>query len=215
LKKNSPYELLYKILPIYLNLKVFGSLCFASSLENNRNKLKPRARKCVFLGYKSGLKGYVLLDTKNRKNFINQNVIFPYKNSDDTSHVNQNYDTQNNTDLLLDFLVNENINFADIGKRLNNYGNRIFSVNENQDSNNRRDIENNNRREEETHNQESEVQEASHERTTNIDWRKSTKQRKIPSFLKDYHHQVNSSIFNEYDKNSFKNPISFIISFIV
>jgi len=30
------------------------------------------------------------------------------------------------------------------------------------------------------------VQEASHDKTTNIDLRKSTRQKKIPSFLKDY-----------------------------
>jgi len=58
-----PYQILYKKPPTYLNLKVFGTLCFASTLENNRTKLDPRARKCVFLGFKVGVKGYVLLDT--------------------------------------------------------------------------------------------------------------------------------------------------------
>ena len=138
---------------------------------------EPRSRKYVFLGYKLGIKGYVWLDTKNREIFTNQNVIFyenifSYKNSNDTFNINQNYDTQNIIDFLLEFLVNENINFVGIDKRLNDSENRIFSVNENQDNNNKRDIRNN----EETHNQESEVQEASHERTTNTDLRKSTKQ---------------------------------------
>jgi len=45
LKTFSPYGLLYKIPPTYLDLKVFGSLCFASSLENNRNKLETMSRK--------------------------------------------------------------------------------------------------------------------------------------------------------------------------
>jgi len=62
---KTPYELLYKTPPTYLNLRIFGSLCFASTLENNRTKLEPRARKCVFFGFKTGIKGYVLLDTNN------------------------------------------------------------------------------------------------------------------------------------------------------
>jgi len=65
-------------------LKTFGSLCFTSTLDGNRTKLGPRARKCVFLRFKTRIKGYVVLDTNNREIFINRNVIFyenifPYK----------------------------------------------------------------------------------------------------------------------------------------
>jgi len=84
LNGKSPYELLHETPPTYLNLKVFGSLCFASTLENNRTKLQPGSRKCIFLGYKIGIKGYVLLDIVSREIFISINVIFyesnfPYK----------------------------------------------------------------------------------------------------------------------------------------
>jgi len=70
------YELIYKSPPTYLNLKTFGSLCFASTLDSNRTKLEPRARKCIFLGYKNGIKEYIVLDTNNREIFFNKNVIF-------------------------------------------------------------------------------------------------------------------------------------------
>jgi len=76
LKLFSPYELLYKILPTYLDLKVFGSLCFASSLKNNRTKLEPRFRKCVFLGYKSGIKEYVLVSTDKRLSNSRIHIFF-------------------------------------------------------------------------------------------------------------------------------------------
>jgi len=58
LNNKSPYELLHKLPPTYLDSKIFGSLGFASSLENNKTKLEPKARKCVFIGYKIEIKGY-------------------------------------------------------------------------------------------------------------------------------------------------------------
>jgi len=67
LKTKSPYFLLYKHTPNLYDLKVFGSLCYASTLQSHRTKLAPRARKCIFLGYKHGVKGIVLLDLSNRK----------------------------------------------------------------------------------------------------------------------------------------------------
>ena len=41
----------------YSNLKVFGCPAYA---HINQGKLEPRARKCIFLGYASGVKGYYL-----------------------------------------------------------------------------------------------------------------------------------------------------------
>lgn len=68
------------------SLKVFGSLAFASTLNVHRTKLESRARKCVFLGYKNGMKGVVLYDIHSHSILISRNVIhhehiFPYSNS--------------------------------------------------------------------------------------------------------------------------------------
>lgn len=51
LKRKSPFEMLFKQPPTLLNLKVFGSLCFSSTLDHNRSKLDPRATKCILLVY--------------------------------------------------------------------------------------------------------------------------------------------------------------------
>jgi hypothetical protein len=52
-----PYDALHQKLPDLSLLKVFGSLCYVSSIDPHRSKLDHRARKCVFLGYKAGMKG--------------------------------------------------------------------------------------------------------------------------------------------------------------
>lgn len=52
------YERLYGSEPKYDNLKVFVRLCFASNRHSGKDKLDPRAYKCVYLGYKHQPKGF-------------------------------------------------------------------------------------------------------------------------------------------------------------
>jgi hypothetical protein len=67
LDHKSPYQLLHDSIPDKSVFKVFGSLCYASTLLSHRTKLDPRARKSVFLGYKSGYKGFVLYDLNTKE----------------------------------------------------------------------------------------------------------------------------------------------------
>jgi len=71
-----PYELLYKRETDLSVLKVFGCLCFVSTLTNNRSKFDSRSKKCIFLGFKVRIKGYIVLDVKTREIFISRNVVF-------------------------------------------------------------------------------------------------------------------------------------------
>ena len=76
LNNQSPYEILFSTQPDFHDLKPFGCLCYASTLQSGRQKFDTRARKCIFLSFKPGIKGYVLLDMHSREVTISHNVVF-------------------------------------------------------------------------------------------------------------------------------------------
>ncbi|XP_021756646.1 uncharacterized protein LOC110721766 [Chenopodium quinoa] len=57
LNNKTPYEILFGKEPNFEEMHVFGSLCFAHNQKAESDKLSPRSRKCVFVGYLHGKKG--------------------------------------------------------------------------------------------------------------------------------------------------------------
>jgi len=91
LNYSPPHEMLYKSETDFNGLKVFGSLCYATTLSTNRRKFDQRASKCVFIGFKRGTKGYILLNIQSREIFVSRDVVFyehvfPYQRVQDTSN---------------------------------------------------------------------------------------------------------------------------------
>lgn len=91
LKHKSPYPILYNKPPDLINFKVFVSLYYASTLKANK-KLDSRSQKCIYLGYKFGIKGDILFYIHCKELFLLRDVIFfefhfPYMHYSSTDHI--------------------------------------------------------------------------------------------------------------------------------
>ena len=73
IKKKTPQEVWSGSPATYLDLKTFGCPAYA---HVDNGKLEPRSVKCIFFGYKSGVKGYKLSCPKAKKFVISRDVIF-------------------------------------------------------------------------------------------------------------------------------------------
>ncbi|KAG8496510.1 hypothetical protein CXB51_008987 [Gossypium anomalum] len=73
IEKKTPQEVWSGNPANYSDLKIFWCPAYAN-VDNG--KLEPRAIKCVFFGYKAGVKGYKLWCPENRKVVISRDVVF-------------------------------------------------------------------------------------------------------------------------------------------
>ncbi|XP_075095171.1 uncharacterized protein LOC142173476 [Nicotiana tabacum] len=80
-----PFELLYDQEHTLEHLRVLGCLCYAKQVQEI-DKILPRAKSIVLMGFSDTQKGYMLLDLATNCFFINSDVsfredIFPFKES--------------------------------------------------------------------------------------------------------------------------------------
>ncbi|KAL0293416.1 UNVERIFIED_CONTAM: Retrovirus-related Pol polyprotein from transposon TNT 1-94 [Sesamum radiatum] len=58
------------------NLRVFGCPAYVHVPNDERSKLDPKSKQCIFLGYKKGVKGYKFWDPVARKMVISHDAVF-------------------------------------------------------------------------------------------------------------------------------------------
>lgn len=73
---SSPYEKLFGVKPAYETLRVFGSLCYVHRRDRTKEKLSERSRKCVFVGYPFGKKGWRVYDLEINEFLVSRDVSF-------------------------------------------------------------------------------------------------------------------------------------------
>ncbi|KAL1198691.1 Retrovirus-related Pol polyprotein from transposon TNT 1-94 [Cardamine amara subsp. amara] len=76
---QTPYQRLYNSVPSYVNIRVFGSLCYAHNQFQKGDKFASKSRRCVFIGYPHGKKGWRLFDLEKREFFVSRDVVFHEK----------------------------------------------------------------------------------------------------------------------------------------
>ena len=63
----TPFECWFGVKPDISNMRVFGCVCYYHVPDPQRQKLDPKARKAVFVGYPDGMKGYKVMDIETSK----------------------------------------------------------------------------------------------------------------------------------------------------
>uniref|UniRef100_A0A6N2KT27 Reverse transcriptase domain-containing protein n=1 Tax=Salix viminalis TaxID=40686 RepID=A0A6N2KT27_SALVM len=76
LHNKSPFEALFHQRPSYLKFKKFDCLCYPLTRPYNSNKMEPKSKACIFLGYSSTQNTYKCFDPHLQKFFISCHVLF-------------------------------------------------------------------------------------------------------------------------------------------
>jgi hypothetical protein len=85
LDDKTPQEVLTGKKPSLTHLKVFGCDAYVHVPKENKSKLDKKAEKCIFIGYKYGLKGYKFWNPETKKVVYSRDVVFR-EMKDDVKH---------------------------------------------------------------------------------------------------------------------------------
>lgn len=73
---QSPFQMLYNIVPEIKHPRVFGCACFPLLKPYNTSKFQPKIATFLFLGYASQYKGFICLDNATGKIHVSRHVLF-------------------------------------------------------------------------------------------------------------------------------------------
>ena len=75
-----PYEILFNVKSSYRHIRVFGCLCYVYNNQRPKGKFGDRSKRCNFIRYPHGKKGWIVYDIQNKNIFVIRDVIFCEKN---------------------------------------------------------------------------------------------------------------------------------------
>ena len=120
LLNKTPFEILFDKPPCFDVVRTFGCLCYAHNQKTKGDKFASRSRKCVFVGYPFGKKGWRLFDLDTKEFFVSRDVkffeeVFPFGcpedvNTPDNEHVDQEIH-EDFAELILDNEIHEDGEF--------------------------------------------------------------------------------------------------------
>ena len=76
MEDKTPHEVWNSKKPSISHLRVFGCDAYVHVPKEKRTKLDNKSERCIFIGYKDGLKGYKLWNPETRKVVYNRDVVF-------------------------------------------------------------------------------------------------------------------------------------------
>jgi hypothetical protein len=76
LDDKTPHEVWSGKKPSLQHLRVFGCDAYVHVPKENRSKMDNKAEKCIFIGYKDGVKGYKLWSLETKKTVYSRDVVF-------------------------------------------------------------------------------------------------------------------------------------------
>ena len=76
LNHKTPLETLFHKPPSLSHLRTFGCTCFPLLTPYNSNRLQPKTKSCIFLGYPPFSKGYLYLNQSTNRLYTSRNVLF-------------------------------------------------------------------------------------------------------------------------------------------
>ena len=76
LDDKTPQEVWNGKKPSLTHLKLFGCEAYAHVPKENKSTLDKNVEKCIFIGYKDGLKGYNIWDPETKKVVYSRDLVF-------------------------------------------------------------------------------------------------------------------------------------------
>jgi hypothetical protein len=76
LDEKTPQEVWTGKKPSLIHLKIFDCEAYVHVPKENTSKLDKKVEKCIFIGYKYGLKGYKIWNQETKKVVNSRDVVF-------------------------------------------------------------------------------------------------------------------------------------------